>query len=93
MPYVTLIEEEFTNKIFVPSEKGYYINLDENAILRSDKEKQAKYYSSLLEKGVLSINEVRQALGYKEIEGGDKHLIAYSDPSQNAVDNNENKDE
>lgn len=92
MPYVTIIEEEFTNKIFVPSEKGYYINLDENAILRSDKEKQAQYYSTLLEKGVLSINEVRQALGYKEIEGGDKHTIAYSDPNQNAVDNNENNE-
>lgn len=94
MPYVTLIEEEFTNKIFVPSEKGYYINLDENSILRSDKSKQADFYSTLLDKGVLSINEVRQALGYKEIKGGDKHLIAYSDPTQNAVDkNNENKDE
>lgn len=94
MPYVTLIEEEFTNKIFVPSEKGYYINFDENSILRSDKEKQADYYSTLLDKGVLSINEVRQALGYKEIEGGDAHTIAYSDPTQNAVDkNNENKED
>lgn len=94
MPYVTLIEEEFTNKIFVPSEKGYYINLDENAILRSDKEKQADYYSTLLDKGVLSINEVRQALGYKEIEGGDAHTVNYSDPSQNAIENvKENKDE
>ena len=92
MPYVTIIEEEFTNKIFVPSEKGYYINFDENSILRSDKEKQADYYSTLLDKGVLSINEVRQALGYREIEGGDAHTIAYSDPNQNAVDNNENKD-
>lgn len=97
MPYVTLIEEEFTNKIFVPSEKGYYINLDENAILRSDKEKQADYYSTLLDKGVLSINEVRQALGYKEIEGGDAHTVNYSDPTQNAIENvkenNENKEE
>ena len=94
MPYVTLIEEEFTNKIFVPSEKGYYINLDENAILRSDKEKQADYYSTLLDKGVLSINEVRQALGYKEIEGGDTHTVNYSDPTQNAIENvKENKDE
>lgn len=92
MPYVSIIEEELTNKIFVPSEKGYYINLDENAILRADKDKQATYYSTLLDKGILSINEVRRELGYKEIEGGDAHTIAYSDPVQNAVDKNENKE-
>lgn len=92
MPYVSVIEEELTSKIFVPSEKGYYINLDENAILRADKDKQATYYSTLLDKGILSINEVRRELGYKEIEGGDAHTIAYSDPIQNAVDKNENKE-
>ena len=92
LPYISIIEEEFTRKIFVPSEKGFYINLDEAAILRADKEKQVNYYTNLLDKGVLSINEVRRELGYREIDGGDTHTIAYSDPQQNAVDN-ENKEE
>lgn len=92
MPYIHLIEDEFTRKLFVPSEKGYYINLDEMEALRTDKKSQVSYYTSLLDKGVLSINEVRLALGYKAVEGGDKHTIAYSNPDQNALeDDKDNK--
>lgn len=93
-PYVTLIEEEMTNKIFVPSEQGFSINFDETSVLRADKGQQSDYYCKLLEKGALSINEVRRALGYKPVEGGDIHMVSYSDPVQNAVENVEkNKDE
>lgn len=96
LPYISIIEQEFTRKLFVPSEKkqGFYINLDENEILRADKTKQVDYFTSLIDKGVLSINEVRKALGYQEIEGGDEHIIAYSDPAQNNIKGNtENKED
>lgn len=94
MPYITLIEQEMTRKLFPPSERLWSINLDELDILRTDKRSQADYYTKLQEKGVLSVNEVRKALGYPEIEGGDKHIIAYSDPNQNDIsnDNNDNND-
>lgn len=90
-PYITLLEEEFTRKILVPSERksGLYIALDEEAIMRTDKEKQAKYYTDLVTAGVLSINEVRRALGYDDVEGGDRHMVAYSDPNQNSIENKE----
>lgn len=87
MPYITIIEQEMTRKLFPPSEWNHSINLDELAILRTDKKNQADYYTKLLEKGVLSINEVRKAMGYPEVEGGDKHIIAYSDPQQNDIAN------
>ena len=95
IPYITVIEQEFNRKLWTPSEKamGYNINLDESSVLRIDKKSQVDYYTKLLSAGVLSINETRLALGYDAIEGGDKHTIAYSDPDQNAVDNNEEPDE
>lgn len=86
MPYISIMEQEMSRKLFPPSEWNYSINLDELAILRTDKKNQADYYTKLLEKGVLSINEVRKAMGYPEVEGGDKHIVMYSDPDQNAVD-------
>ncbi len=98
IPYITVIEQEFNRKLWTPSEKkiGFNVNLDEVAILRTDKKSQADYYTKMLEKGILSINECRQALGYPSIEGGDLHVIAYSDPDQNAVEDkpdNEPKEE
>ena len=84
-PYITMIEEEFTRKLFKPSEEGMKVKLDENAIMKTDKAAQADFYGKLIEKGVLSVNEVRQELGYSEIEGGDKHIIAYTDIKQNTL--------
>lgn len=84
-PYITLIEEEFTRKLFKPSEEGMKVKLDENAIMKTDKAAQADYYGKLIEKGVLSVNEVRGELGYSEIEGGDKHFVAFTNIAQNTL--------
>lgn len=94
-PYIIMVEEEFTKKLFKESENNLEINLDESVILRTDKTAQANYYSALLDKGILCINEVRKELGYSEIEGGDKHIIPYTDINQNNInkDNNNIEDE
>lgn len=93
-PYITLIEEEFTRKLFKPSEKNLYVNLDETALLKTDKVALADYYTKLLDKGVLCVNEVRKELGYSEIEGGEKHLIAYTKIEDNVINKqNENNGE
>lgn len=92
-PYITMVEAEFTRKLLKPSEMGLKVNLDENAILRVDKAAQANYYGSLLDKGVLSINEVRKELGYESIgEDGDKHLIAYTKIEDNQIESKNNED-
>ncbi len=90
-PYITMIEQEFTRKLFKPSESTLSINLDETTILRTDKEKQAQYFATLLDKGVLSPNEVRKELGYSEVDGLDKHIVAYTDISQNTINNKQNE--
>ena len=79
-PFIVMIEEEFNRKI--TSGTGLEIGLDETAILRTNKSQQASYYNSLLQMGVLSINEVRKELGYNPVENGDSHNLAYNDVSK-----------
>ncbi len=93
-PYIEMIEEEFDRKLLKPSESNLRINVDETALLKTDKAAQAQYYGTLIDKGIVCINEVRKELGYSPIENGDKHIIAYTDVSQNTInkDNNKNND-
>lgn len=85
LPYVTMVEQEFTRKLLKPSEVDFHINLDENYLLKSDKEAEASYYSTLLSNGVLTRNEVRAALGYERVEGGDDLVIPYTNIAQNTI--------
>lgn len=92
LPYINMVEQEFTKKLFKPSEYGLKINLDETAILRTDKTALATYYKTLLDTGILCVNEVRKELGYNEIEGGDKHIIAFTDINQNTINTKPKED-
>lgn len=84
-PYITMLESEFNRKLLKPSEANLSINLDETYLLRTDKTAQASYYNTLLSSGVLCINEVRREMGLSPIEGGDKHIIAYSKIEDNTI--------
>lgn len=93
-PIITLIEEEFTRKLFAPSEKNFRIDLDENSMLRMSKSAQAAFFSSMIERGILSINEVRSELGYESIgEQGNKHIIPFTDIEQNTINNSDTQEE
>lgn len=89
-PYITMIEEEFNKKLLKPSESNLSINLDETAMLKTDKSALASYYSTLIDKGILCINDVRKELGYSKIDGGDRHLIAYTKIDDNTINNDTN---
>lgn len=92
-PIITLIEEEFTRKLFAPSEKNFRIDLDENSMLRMSKSTQSQYFSSLFQNGCLSINEVRNELGYEAIKDGDKHIIPFTDITMNTINNSDTQEE
>lgn len=93
-PYISMIENEFDRKLLRQSEDNLSITLETNEILRTDKAAQSNYYSTLINSGVLSINEVRKELGYNGIgEDGDKHIIPFTDVSQNTIENNKNKED
>lgn len=89
-PYITMIEEEFNRKLLKPSEYNLKIELDTTALIKTDKTATANYYSTLLDKGVMCINEVRKELGYNKIDGGEKHIIPYTEISQNTINNDTN---
>lgn len=94
--YISMIEHEFSRKMFSPQSQGKYkIDIDENSMLRMSKSAQASYYSTLLQNGCLSINEVRNELGYEAIKGGggDKYIIAYTDIEQNTINNSDTQEE
>ena len=92
-PIITLLEEEFTRKLFAPSEKNFRVDFDENSMLRMSKSAQASYYSTLLQNGCLSINEVRSELGYESLgQEGDKHIIPFTDITMNTI-NSEQEEE
>lgn len=85
--YIIMVEQEFTKKLFKPSESNLEIELDETAILKTDKQALANYYSTMIQNGVLCLNEVRKELGYSEIEGGDKHFIPFTKIQDNTINN------
>lgn len=87
-PYITMLELEFTRKIFRPSQQGkFFVDWDEKALLRTDKTTVANYYVTLLQNGLLTANEIRKELGYPEIEGGDTTVMQAQYLSQQAINN------
>lgn len=87
LPYINMVEQEFTKKLFKPSEYGLKINLDETAILRTDKTALATYYKTLLDTGVMCIDEVREALGMNPI-GATEHIRPFTKISDNTLGGN-----
>ena len=91
-----MIENELNRKLLLPSEEFLKIELETNELLRVNKQAQADYYTKMVSSGIMSINEVRNELGYNNIEDGDKHFIAYSSTEKNEIggngDNSENND-
>ena len=93
--YISMIEHEFSRKMFSPQSQGRYkIDVDENSMLRMSASAKANYYSTLLQNGCLSINEVRNELGYESIgEQGDKHIIPFTDINMNTINNSDTQEE
>ena len=86
MPYVIMLEQEINEKILTTQmKKRYYIDICEEDIIKSDKQNQVNYLSTLVDKGIISRNEARMQLGYAPVDGGDELMIAYSDPNQNKI--------
>ena len=93
-PYITMIEEEFNRKLVKPSEQGYItIDIDEKFLLKGDMKSTSEYLSKLTNAGILTINEARQYLDLKPVEGGDEVHIPYTDVAQNTINQNDSDTE
>ena len=63
------------------------VDLDETALLKTDKAATASYFSTLTTNGILTRNEARVALGHAPVDGGDTLQVAFSDIAQNTINN------
>lgn len=70
-PYIVMIEQEFSRKIFRPSELNLSVNVDEKALIMTDKAALSAYYVQLLQNGIMTTNEIRKELGLSAVENGD----------------------
>ena len=78
-PWIEMAECELNRKLILPRDKSkYYINLDTDKLVKSDRNSYASYLSTLASKGFISVNEGRSMLGLPKIEGGDTYTIPYS---------------
>lgn len=92
-PYISMIECEMNRKLLGQDEQNLEVILETNDLLRIDKQAQANYYAAMLSNGILSINEIRKEIGYGEVENGDKHIIPFTDISQNTINEENNTQE
>lgn len=91
-PYIVLLEDELNRKLI--SNDDLFFDLDERALLRTDLKSTADYYGALVDKGIMTRAEVRDALGLPVLEGTDKLIVPYTKIEDNVIDNTqENKSE
>ena len=92
-PWTKMIEEELNRKLIIPNQRDrYYIDLDEDVLIQSDRTSYANYLNTFVKMGAISINEVRIKLGLKPIgPEGDKFVIPYSGTTQDNSYNNANQ--
>lgn len=78
-PYVISLEQELNRKLLSISErKKFYISLNQDILIKSDRQTYANYISTFLDKGILSKNEAREMIGMPRIENGDSFILPYS---------------
>lgn len=85
MPYIVMVEQEFSRKLLKGTEQNFHIDLNENFLLRADKSATANYYTAMVNNGLITRNEARNEIGYSEVEGGDTLTIAFSNVSTNTI--------
>jgi HK97 family phage portal protein len=75
-PILTKIEKELNYKLIPESQRiTRHIKFDTTGFIKTGKLTTADFYSKLFNAGVLSTNEIRNELGYKDIPGGDSNYI------------------
>lgn len=89
MPYITMVENEFSRKLLKGTETDFRVDLDETYLLRADKAATANYFEKLAKNGILTRNEIRRELGYTPIDGGDTLIMAYTKIEDNTISDTE----
>jgi HK97 family phage portal protein len=86
MPWLMRIEQSISRSL-IYDDAVYYAKFDTKGLLRGDSGSRASWYSTMLNLGVLSINDIRRAEGFGPLgPEADKHLVAMNlQPLEEAV--------
>lgn len=79
LPIIEKIENEFTRKLILPSQRtSLELRFDLSNLLRADNNSRADYYTKLFNIGVMSSNQIARELNLPKIDsdGADKHFIS-----------------
>jgi len=70
-------EKELWRCVLTDEEKaqGYFWKHNLNALLRADFQTRMAGYSTMLQNGIASVNEIRDLEDWNPIDGGDEHHI------------------
>ena len=75
-PILNKMERELNYKLISENQQyTHHIKFDTSDFIKTDRKTTAEYYSKLFNAGILTPNEIRNELGYKDIEGGDINYI------------------
>ena len=72
-PLLEKIELEFETKLFAG--EAIDVRFDVSKLLRADRQSLASYYSTLIQNGVMQINEVRRELDLPPVENGNNNFV------------------
>lgn len=72
-PLLEKIELEFETKLF--EEGTVDVRFDVSQLLRADRSSLASYYQSMIQSGVMTVNEVRRELDLPAVTNGDSNFI------------------
>jgi HK97 family phage portal protein len=75
--WMTRWEQELWRCVLTPQEKqqGYFFKHNVNALLRGDFQSRMAGYSTMLQNGIASVNEIRDLEDWNPTAGGDDHHI------------------
>ena len=74
MPIAKLFEIEHDNKVFQDASKNF-VKIELKGLLRGDIKARTEFYTKLIDRGVFSLNEVRQLEDMKSFDGGDIRIL------------------
>ena len=76
-PWFATYEQEFGRKLLTAAEhKTHYVEYLSHALMRGDDKARAQYYATMIDRGIMSINEVRKLENLNSIgPAGDEHRV------------------
>lgn len=81
LPWLVTLEQNYSMQLLSRGDKAlygggrYYFKHVVEGLLRGDAESRATFYGAMLDRGVYSINEVRELEDKDPVPGGDIHLV------------------